>query len=84
MFDIPDSIKNLIYDEMYSIDDVGMSDSTVIVFSDRILKIQPISEEATELGESFLSILDCMKAWGDENLRNATDSFNQQSGTISQ
>ena len=46
MFDIPDNIKNLIYDEMYSIDDVGMSDSTVMVFSDRILKIQPISEEA--------------------------------------
>ena len=22
----------------------------------------------TELGESFLSVLDCMKAWGDENL----------------
>ena len=22
----------------------------------------------TELGESFLSVLDCMKAWGDKNL----------------
>ena len=22
----------------------------------------------TPLGESFLSVLDCMKAWGDENL----------------
>lgn len=46
MFDIPDNIKNLIYEEMYSIDDVGMSDSTVIVFNDKILKIQTISEEA--------------------------------------
>lgn len=26
MFYIPDNIKNLIYEEMYSIDDVGMSD----------------------------------------------------------
>ena len=46
MFDIPDNIKNLIHEEMYSIDDVGMSDSTVIVFNDKILKIQTISEEA--------------------------------------
>lgn len=46
MFDIPDNIKNLIHEEMYSIDDVGMSDSTVFVFNDKILKIQTISEEA--------------------------------------
>ena len=46
MFDIPYNIKNLIHEEMYSIDDVGMSDSTVIVFNDKILKIQTISEEA--------------------------------------
>ncbi|MBP9019866.1 MAG: aminoglycoside 3'-phosphotransferase [Bacteroidales bacterium] len=46
MFDIPDNIKNLIYEEMYFVDDVGMSDSTVIVFSDKVLKIQTISEEA--------------------------------------
>ena len=46
IFDIPDNIKNLIHEEMYYIDDVGMSDSTVIVFNDKILKIQTISEEA--------------------------------------
>jgi aminoglycoside phosphotransferase len=46
MFDIPDNIKNLIHEEAYSIDDVGMSDSKVIVFDDKILKIQNTSEEA--------------------------------------
>jgi aminoglycoside phosphotransferase len=46
MFDIPDNIKNLIHEEAYSIDDVGMSDSKVIVFDDKILKIPNTSEEA--------------------------------------
>ena len=46
MIDIPDNIKNLIREEKYSIDDVGMSDSKVIVFDDKILKIQNTSEEA--------------------------------------
>lgn len=46
MFDLPDKIKSLIDEEMYSIDDVGMSDSTVVLFHDKILKIQTISEES--------------------------------------
>ncbi|MGI6039757.1 MAG: APH(3') family aminoglycoside O-phosphotransferase [Eubacteriales bacterium] len=46
MIDIPDNIKNLIREEKYSIDDVGMSDSKVIVFDDKILKIPNTSEEA--------------------------------------
>ncbi|OQP05540.1 hypothetical protein B1690_12920 [Geobacillus sp. 46C-IIa] len=46
MFDVPDKIKSLIHEEEYSIDDVGMSDSTVVLFKDKVLKIQPISEEA--------------------------------------
>ena len=46
MFDLPDKIKNLIGEEKYSIDDVGMSDSTVVMFHDKILKIQTISEES--------------------------------------
>jgi kanamycin kinase/aminoglycoside 3'-phosphotransferase-3 len=46
MIYIPDNIKNLIREEKYSIDDVGMSDSKVIVFDDKILKIPNTSEEA--------------------------------------
>ncbi len=46
MFELPDKIKSLINEEKYSFDDVGMSDSTVVLFSDKILKIQAISEEA--------------------------------------
>ena len=46
MFDLPDKIKDLISDEKYSFDNVGMSDSTVILFQDKILKIQTISEES--------------------------------------
>lgn len=46
MFDLPDKIKSLINEEMYSIDHIGMSDSTVVLFNDKILKIQTISEEA--------------------------------------
>lgn len=46
MLDLPDKIKSLINEEKYSIDDVGMSDSTVALFSDKILKIRTISEEA--------------------------------------
>lgn len=33
------------------------------------LEIPPhVEYTLTELGESFLSVLDCMKAWGDEHL----------------
>jgi len=46
MFDIPGDIRDLIQEDTYYIDDVGMSDSTAIVFSDMILKIQTIGEEA--------------------------------------
>lgn len=43
MFALPDKIKSLIAEETYSVDDVGMSHSTVILFPDKILKIQAIS-----------------------------------------
>jgi len=46
MIDLPDEIKSLIGEETFSIDDVGMSDSTVVLFHDKILKIQTISEES--------------------------------------
>lgn len=36
----PQEIKTLIEGEDYSIDEIGMSDSTVIMFQDKILKIQ--------------------------------------------
>lgn len=46
MFDFPDEIKSLIGEEVFSIDAVGMSDSIVVLFHDKILKIQTISEES--------------------------------------
>lgn len=46
MLDLPDKIRNLIGNERFSYDNVGMSDSTVIVFTNKILKIQTISEES--------------------------------------
>lgn len=46
MLDLPDKIKNLIGDERFSYDNVGMSASTIIIFTDKILKIQTISEES--------------------------------------
>jgi aminoglycoside phosphotransferase len=46
MFYLPNEIKNLIGEEKYSLDDVGMSDSTIVLFRDKILKIQTMSEES--------------------------------------
>lgn len=46
MLKLPEKIKSLIREEEYSFDDVGMSDSTVVLLHDKILKIQAINEEA--------------------------------------
>ena len=46
MWEFPEKIKKLIDNEPYQVDDVGMSDSTVILFRDRVLKIQTVSEES--------------------------------------
>lgn len=46
MFNLPRKIKDLIGDEEFSVDDVGMSDSTVALFDDKVLKIQLINEES--------------------------------------
>ena len=46
MFDFPEKIKSLIDGEEYSIDGIGQSDSTIILFNDKVLKIQKISEES--------------------------------------
>lgn len=37
---LPETIMNLIADEQYITDDIGMSDSSVLIFSDKVLKIQ--------------------------------------------
>ncbi len=46
MMDLPAGIKELIGDEEYHIDEIGLSDSQVIIFQDKILKIQEIGEES--------------------------------------
>lgn len=46
MIEFPDNIIKLIGNERFSYNNVGMSDSTVIVFTDKILKVQTISEES--------------------------------------
>ncbi len=45
-YDLPQSIKNLIGQENYSVDNIGKSNSTVILFKDKVLKVQDINEEA--------------------------------------
>lgn len=45
MLDIPDSIKSKIKDQKYQVDNVGMSSSNIMLFSDKVLKIQGICEE---------------------------------------
>lgn len=40
------NIKELLGDEAYSIDNVGMSAANVILLSDKVLKIQETCEEA--------------------------------------
>lgn len=46
---IPDQIKELIGDEPYYIDDIGKSESQVILFSDKVLKIQEVSDESVKV-----------------------------------
>ena len=46
MLNIPNSIKNKISSQKYEVDNVGMSSSNILLFPDRVLKIQNICEEA--------------------------------------
>ncbi|MFP4078944.1 MAG: APH(3') family aminoglycoside O-phosphotransferase [Candidatus Izemoplasmataceae bacterium] len=46
MIDLPATIRQLIGEEAYEVDEVGMSDSTIMMFRDKVLKIQPDGEEA--------------------------------------
>lgn len=43
---LPEQIKNIIADKSYTLDEIGMSDSQVLLFDDMVLKIQPDSAEA--------------------------------------
>lgn len=46
MLIIPDKIKQYLPDEGYRLDQIGMSDSSVLLFRDRILKVQKNTKEA--------------------------------------
>lgn len=41
MTDVPKTFRRLIGEENYAVDETGMSDSTIMLFSDKVLKIQP-------------------------------------------
>lgn len=43
---LPETIMNLIAGEQYITDDIGMSDSSVLIFSDKVLKIQKDNKES--------------------------------------
>ena len=43
---IPKEIMHLIKDKSYTINDIGMSDSSVLMFDDYVLKIQPYNKES--------------------------------------
>ena len=44
--DFPKKIKSILQDDNYTMDETGLSGAGVHLFSDKVLKVQPISEEA--------------------------------------
>lgn len=42
---LPQELKSMIQNQAYSVDNVGMSDSKVLIFEDKVLKIQPETVE---------------------------------------
>ena len=46
MIELPESIKREIENETYEVDSIGMSGSGILLFSDKVLKIQENSDEA--------------------------------------
>lgn len=46
MTDLPKEIEKLLKNQEYTVDEIGMSGSTVLMFSDKVLKIQRCSTEA--------------------------------------
>lgn len=43
---LPEGIKKLVADETYKADDIGMSEASVLLFGDKVLKVQEYNEEA--------------------------------------
>lgn len=43
---LPEKIRSLITDERYTMDDIGMSGSSVLLFENQVLKVQEYNEEA--------------------------------------
>lgn len=46
MIQMPDNIRKIIEGESYIVDNIGMSDSSVYLFSDKVLKVQSADEES--------------------------------------
>lgn len=46
MLQLPDEIRKYVEAERYTTDSVGMSNASVVIFKDMVLKVEPISEEA--------------------------------------
>lgn len=46
MIHIPSSIQKIIENEQYDVDNIGMSDSSVYLFADKVPKIQDTDDEA--------------------------------------
>jgi len=43
---LPENIKRFVADESYNTDEIGMSDSSVLIYKDKILKVQELNEES--------------------------------------
>lgn len=43
---LPENIRDLIADENYEVDDIGMSGSSVLLYKNKVLKVQEYNEEA--------------------------------------
>lgn len=46
MIQIPTNIRKIIESESCAVDNIGMSDSSVYLFSDKVLKVQSANEES--------------------------------------
>lgn len=70
---IPSSIRSMIENEKFNMDNVGMSRSNILLFSDKVLKIQEISEEAMNEIQAMLWLDRCLpvpKIIAHENRKN--------------
>lgn len=67
MIQIPNSIRKLIESESYAADNIGMSDSSVYLFSDKVLKVQSANEES-ENEYMMMKWLSCSRMVSEEIL----------------